>query len=169
VVTKTDNAEPVATAGLAAALRRLNPVAAELRPAEEEVGAAHLLALASASLFKATAEPRAMPAGHGRVEAVAIVADEPLDWNAFALWLTMLVHRHGERILRVKGVLALAGEERPVVVHGVRHLIHPPEHLAAWPDADRRSRLVIIADGLDGSAIRRSFRAFHRLATPVPA
>jgi len=44
--------------------------------------------------------------------------------------------------------------------HAVQHLVHTPRHLAAWRDADRRSRLLFIARGLDPAVIERSFRAF---------
>ena len=57
------------------------------------------------------------------------------------MWLTMLLNRHGDAVLRVKGILNVAGAATPVAVHGVQHLVHPPVHMAAWPDADRRSRL----------------------------
>jgi G3E family GTPase len=50
-------------------------------------------------------------------------------------------------------------------VHGVQHLVHPPIHMTAWPDADRRSRLVFIVDGLDRSVIERSLQAFLRLGS----
>jgi G3E family GTPase len=78
----------------------------------------------------------------------------------FGIWLTMLLNRHGERVLRVKGLLNVAGCTAPVAVHGVQHLVHPPLHLAAWPDSDRRSRLVFIVDGLERAAIERSLGAF---------
>ena len=65
-----------------------------------------------------------------------------------------------EKVLRVKGILNVVGSATPVAVHGVQHLVHPPVHMAAWPDADRQSRLVFIVDGLDRMAIERSLRAF---------
>jgi G3E family GTPase len=74
--------------------------------------------------------------------------------------MTMLVHRHGNELLRVKGILNIAGSETPVAIHAVQHLVHPPRHLGAWPDAERRSRIVFISRGLSPSAIQRSFRAF---------
>jgi G3E family GTPase len=76
----------------------------------------------------------------------------------------MLLHRHGDALLRVKGILNVADAAAPVTVHAVQHLVHPPRHLDAWPDEDRASRLVFIARGLDPTAIERSFRAFsaHR-------
>ena len=95
---------------------------------------------------------------------MSIVLDEPIAWAAFGVWLTMLLNRHGRNILRVKGILNLQGEQRPVAVHGVGALVHAPTHLARWPDEDRRSRLVFIVEGIDPSVIRRSLMAFNRLA-----
>jgi G3E family GTPase len=104
---------------------------------------------------------------HRHVDDVAVLAlslDEPVDWTRFGIWLTMLLHRHGSALLRVKGILNVADAATPVAVHAVQHLVHPPRHLDAWPDGDRRSRLVFIARGLDPALIERSFRAFstHR-------
>ena len=99
------------------------------------------------------------------IHAFAFTFDGPLDWTLFGLWLTMLLNRHGEKLLRVKGILNVAGSPAPVAVHGVQHLVHPPIHMAAWPDADRRSRLVFIVDGLDRGLIERSLRAFLRLGS----
>jgi len=78
----------------------------------------------------------------------------------FGVWLTMLLNRHGERVLRVKGILNVVGSPTPVAIHGVQSLVHPPVHMAAWPDGDRRSRLVFIVDGLERSAVERSLVAF---------
>lgn len=94
------------------------------------------------------------------VTSFSIVLDEPLDWTAFAIWLTMFVHRHGERVLRIKGIVNVRGSETPVAVHGVQHLIHPPLHLAAWPGDARQSSIVFIVDGLEPERVRRSLRAF---------
>ena len=117
---------------------------------------------------------------HGPINAVCLTADEPLDWAAFALWFTLLLHRHGQSILRSKGVLHLKGVPTPVVVHGVQHVVHRPTHLAAWPDDGRPStRLVLIGKGLSEERLARSFRLFLRqgdgasaervMELPVPA
>jgi G3E family GTPase len=87
----------------------------------------------------------------------------------FGVWLTMLLNRHGERVLRVKGILNVAGSPTPVAIHGVQHLVHPPVHMVAWPDGDRRSQLVFIVDGLDRTAIERSLSAFLSPARQVRA
>ena len=72
----------------------------------------------------------------------------------------MLFNRHGEALLRVKGILIVAGAVTPVAVHAVQHLVHTPLHLSAWPDADRRSRLVFITRGLHPAVVEHSLRAF---------
>ena len=101
------------------------------------------------------------PNRHGDdIEAMALTFDQPIDWIAFGLWLSMLLNRHGEQILRVKGILAIEGEPAPVAVHAVQHLVHAPVHLKAWPSADRRTRIVFICKGLNADDIRRSFAAF---------
>lgn len=87
-----------------------------------------------------------------------------LDWTAFGIWLTMLLNRHGDRVLRVKALLNVAGSAAPVVIHGVQQIVHPPVHLERWPDADRDSRLVFILRGLDPALLERSLRAFLGLA-----
>src|SRR5262249_33767545 len=94
------------------------------------------------------------------IYAFAFAFDGEIDWTRFGLWLTMLLNRHGERVPRVKGILNVAESATPVAIHGVQHLVHPPIHMAAWPDADRRSRLVFIVDGLDQALIERSLGAF---------
>jgi G3E family GTPase len=96
-------------------------------------------------------------------------AEAPLDWAAFGLWLSLLLHRHGSDILRVKGLLHVQGVDRPVVVQGVQHLVHKPVHLDAWPEGNPTTRLVFIGRNLDRAAIERSFRAFCRAGRPAEA
>jgi G3E family GTPase len=163
VLTKTDIAEAAVTARLVAQLGTMNPSAPLLSAAEPSLDAAILLQSGSGGGFRAIEEPTVGTAAHGGVVAFAIVVDEPLDWTAFGIWLTMLLNRHGERILRVKGILALAGEERPVAVHGVQHLVHAPTHLSRWPNEDHRSRVVFIVEGIEPELIRRSFSVFTGL------
>ena len=87
------------------------------------------------------------------ISAFCIIRDEPLDWEAFVAWIRILIGQHGEKLLRIKGILNIAGRDKPIAVHGVQHLFHDPAELAAWPDDDRRSRLVFITRDLDRSVI----------------
>ena len=94
------------------------------------------------------------------IRAFSIQLAEPLDWTVFGIWLTMLVHRHGSKILRLKGILNVQGSATPVAVHGVQHLIHPPVHMAAWPDAGRHSVIVFIVRNIERATVLRSLNAF---------
>jgi G3E family GTPase len=97
------------------------------------------------------------------VHACCVVFDEPLDWTAFGIWLTMLLASRGDNVLRVKGLLNV-GDSGPVVLNGVQHVVHPPAHLDEWPDRDHRSRLVFIGRGLVREELERSLGAFNRAA-----
>ena len=105
---------------------------------------------------------------HAAVTAFCFTFDAALDWTAFGVWMSMLLHRHGDRVLRMKGLLNVAGVLGPVLVNGVQHLVHPPAHLDRWPDEDRRSRVVVISTGPGREAIERSLQAFNAIANPAP-
>lgn len=172
VITKTEIADQATAARLRERLSHINPdalmfLASEVLGADAllaEADAARSAILQSASGFYCDAPSQLLTAEGMRHEAAisSFVAtiEEPIDWTGFGVWLTMLLNRHGERVLRVKGILDITGEERPVAVHGVQHLVHPPVHLDAWPTAERSSRIVFIVDGLDTNLLKRSFRAF---------
>ncbi|MSO77318.1 MAG: GTP-binding protein [Alphaproteobacteria bacterium] len=89
-----------------------------------------------------------------RIRAVCFRVTAPLDWQSVHDWLARLRAARGPDLLRVKGILNLVGEAGPVVIHGVQHVFHPPVRLAAWPDSDRRSEIVVIGRDLARSDIR---------------
>ena len=183
VLTKTDLAG--ATDDLKTALRGLNPTA-PLIDAAEPLDPDDLMASDVYDPARKSAEVRRWldqeahrmapdgrhhghdPNRHDRdIRAFCLTFDQPLDWTAFGIWLTMLLHAHGERVLRVKGILNVLGLATPVVIHGVQHVIHPPAHLERWPDSDRRSRIVFIVRNIDPAAIEESLAAFNRQAAPA--
>ena len=166
VLTKTDLASARETAAAIAALRALNPDA-PLHRATDALDAPSLLGertLLTGGFRCVPAPVGARP--HGDAVASLSLVFDAVDWTVFGLWLSMLLHRHGGTILRVKGLLAVAGTDGPVAIHGVQHLVHVPQHLPAWPEGgDRRSRLVVITRGLAPHAIERSMTAFGLLPT----
>ncbi len=97
--------------------------------------------------------------GHGAIASLALSADAPLAWEPLARWLGTLRGRHGEKLLRYKGIFDLQGEGAPVVVHGVQHIAHPPVRLRGWPEGPRRSSLVFVLDGLPAAEIEGDWRA----------
>jgi G3E family GTPase len=103
------------------------------------------------------------------MRSFAVRFEQEIDWTAFAVWLSAMVHRHGRSLLRIKGLLNIPGSPGPIVLNAVQNFIHPPQHLESWPDGDRSSRLVFIVDGLEPEAVRRSLLEFVEAATPMAA
>jgi G3E family GTPase len=157
VVTKGDLADP---GPLVQRLHRLNPAAEIVQAPFGEVEPDRLLG-------RSARDPRDVSIfEHGHedgIHAVALFLEDQLDWTAFGIWLTMLLQARGQELLRVKGLLNV-GAEGPLLLNGVQHAVHPPEHLAAWPDDDHRSRLVFIGSGYDEEELTRSLAAFNRAA-----
>ncbi len=105
-----------------------------------------------------------------RIRAFCLTFDAPLHWQAVATWLEMLIVTRGESLLRVKGVLDVIGQDRPIAIHGVQHLFHPPATLPAWPEGEaRRSRLVFIVRDLDRAVIEDGLRAFQHASAQEQA
>lgn len=156
VIRKDDLASPAELEELHGALRALNPAAS--------VAPQHAVSLELLEPAAHLTEAPATTAHGGGIHSFTIEFDgAPPDWTAFTLWLTMLLNRHGDRILRVKGLLDIAAWDHPVVLNGVQHLVHPVVHLSGWPQGTvRRSRLVFITQGIGREEIQSSCERFCR-------
>jgi G3E family GTPase len=76
----------------------------------------------------------------------------------FAIALGGLARDHGEKLLRVKGLVEFADRPGgPAAIHAVQHTMYPPHWLERWPDADATSRLVFIIRDLEPDEILRRF------------
>jgi G3E family GTPase len=159
VVTKTDLASPWM---LGRRLGALNPTAKVVEASFGEVDPGALFGGEERRLREVPVTDGAH-AEHDGVQAHCLVFEQQLDWTAFGVWLTMLLAARGGDVLRVKGLLDV-GASGPLLLNGVQHVVHPPEHLAAWPDDDRRSRIVFIGRDLDRRALEDSLAAFMRAA-----
>lgn len=101
------------------------------------------------------------------IRAFAMASEAAIPAAAFDLFIELLRSLHGPNLLRLKGIVKLEeAPDQPIVVHGVQHVFHPPTTLAAWPDGDRRTRLVCIVRDIEEKTIRELFDAF--LNTPRP-
>jgi G3E family GTPase len=195
LLTKSDLADATTRADLEARLRRLNPAAPIHAVAQGEIDPALLF---NAGLYDPTTKTSDVQAwlkaeayghedDHGHhhhhdvtphdvnrhdesIRAFCLTYERPLDWERFNSWAEMLITLYGGDILRIKGILNVAGVDEPIVIHGVQHVFHPPVRLEAWPDADRRSRIVFIVRDLKPEMFEHTLKAFNEdSAAPVAA
>jgi G3E family GTPase len=90
------------------------------------------------------------PPHHGdTVWSFTVEVDRDVDFRSFALWLSMVSQFHGEKLLRVKGLLRVENEPGPVVVQAVQHVVYPTYSMPRWPSEARSSRLVVITRGME--------------------
>ena len=186
VVTKTDLVSDDHATALRRDLARLNPTARIFDVQSDDFDAAVLLTHGVADPATKLREVQhwldaSATAGHDHdhnddlqhehgsihssdIKSFSLRLEEEIDWPAFGVWLTSLLHRHGERMLRVKGLLNVADASGPVVIHGVQHVIHPAIHLEEWPDDDHASRIVFVMQGIDPAVVERSMTTFLRAA-----
>jgi G3E family GTPase len=96
-----------------------------------------------------------------RIKAFCMTFDEPMSWATVAAAFDALVTYRGPDLLRMKGILNVKDTDKPVVIHGVQHVFHPPATLEAWPEGDdRKSRVVFITRDIAESTIRKVFASF---------
>ncbi|MBZ9857724.1 GTP-binding protein [Mesorhizobium sp. CA13] len=96
-----------------------------------------------------------------RIRTHSLVHDGPVPFSAIEMFLDLLRSTHGEHLLRMKGVIELKEDpSRPLVVHGVQKILHPPARLPSWPEGQRGTRLVLITLDMPENYVRRLFAAF---------
>lgn len=153
ILTKTDAADPAATARLAATLAALNPaaglsaaVAGVPVPLPDWRGAA----------------PLPLSATHRPVAAATLPIPPGTDWAALSLWLSALIHLHGDRLVRIKGVVRTPAGR--LLIQTVRHQIQPPEIIPEGQGQD--DLLAVIGEGADAPALAASLARFLGRAGP---
>ncbi len=195
VLAKLDLASPASTAVLGERLRRLNPGAPQIPAEYGRVDAKLLLDIGpfqpdakidvvrqwlNAEAFAPVTQDGHHHHHHGghdphdrnrhdaRIHAFCLTFARPLQWQGIGTFLEMLIATRGESLLRIKGLLNLAGQDRPLVIHGVQHVFHEPLLLRGWPPGDdRHSRIVFITRDLDRHVVEDGIAAFERAAAPI--
>ena len=181
VLTKTDLADEKQRARIVARLRALNPAAAILDAVKGEATAKRLLNCglydperkipdvkkwlateAYADVHTHHHEHHHDPNRHDEhISAFVLTADAAIPAGTLDMFLELLRATHGDKLLRLKGIVKLAEmPDTPVVVHGVQHVFHPTARLERWPDDDHRTRLVFITRDLPERTVAELFEAF---------
>ena len=174
VVTKADRVQDESLRALEQRLRSLNPAAPILRAANGAVEPGAILdsgiydaegKLENVERWLMSRRYRPLPADSAwpsvplrrhdeRVRSFAIVYDQPVSGTRLWQGLETLLESSGESILRVKGIVNVLNQAQPRVIHIVQHVLYPVTTLPAWPDEDRRTRLVFIVRDLEPGAVR---------------
>ena len=191
VLTKTDLLRSEDSAArrdaLIARLRKLNPAAPILDAA---AGEATVSALTGCGLYDPDRKipdvsrwlaDEAIAAAHAhhhhhhhdvnrhdeRVQAFTLATDRAIPAAMLDLFLELLRSTHGPNLLRMKAIVNIEETpDRPMVLHGVQHVLHPATQLDAWPDADHRTRMVFIVRDIEPRVIRELFDAFLGYTMP---
>ncbi|QSY94140.1 GTP-binding protein [Rhizobium bangladeshense] len=105
------------------------------------------------------------------IRSFSIVEEKPIDPMALDMFIDLLRSAHGDKLLRMKAIVSVSDRpDRPLVLHGVQSIFHPPVRLPAWPDPnDRRTRMVLITKDLPEAFVKDLFDAFlgkPRIDTP---
>jgi len=105
-----------------------------------------------------------------RIRAFCLESDKLMPKSGFDLFLNLLREAHGPHLLRVKGIIGLDDEpDRPVVIHGVQHVFHPPMSLDHWPNGERRTRIVFILKDMEPKFVEGLWQAFTGGVAPDQA
>jgi G3E family GTPase len=187
VLNKTDLVTAAELAAVEARLRRLNPLAKIHHAQRSNVALDAILGRGGFDLARITAlEPEFLNPAHGEaghvhddaceadghdhhdhhdhvhdddIKGVSLRLARPLDANKVNRWLSDLLAAKGPDILRAKGILDVAGEDRRLVFQAV-HMILEGDLQRPWTAADvRESRMVFIGRDLDEAALRAGFEA----------
>ena len=92
-----------------------------------------------------------------RISSLVLRTDKPLDIDSLSAFMNELLEDHGKQLLRYKGVLSIAGEDRRLVFQGVLKL-YGFDWDSEWAEGEaRESVMVFIADDLPEAKIREGF------------
>jgi G3E family GTPase len=96
------------------------------------------------------------------IRSFSIIEEQPINPMALEMFIDLLRSAHGEKLLRMKAIVAVSDRpDKPVVLHGVQNIFHPPVRLPAWPNPeDRRTRMVLITKDLPENFVKGLFDAF---------
>lgn len=191
LISKLDLAGEGAEADLRAAIAGMNPVAEIRRVDDPALSVAALLTRAGFDPADPRADPRPWlgvdgheaaahgHAGHGHghdhhgshglhrhgIESFVLVRDEPFTRAALQFLFDGIQQNLGTGLLRVKGLVNVAEEPgRPAVIQGAQHLLHTMTWLERWPDADERTRVVFITQGVAREALSQMIELLDRVA-----
>ena len=103
---------------------------------------------------------------HGAdIRSFCLVRETPVSLHALQLFLDAIARDSGPNLLRVKGLVNVAGEpDTPAVIQGAQQVFHSLDWLSEWPSDDRRTRIVFITRGIEAAHVEDAFALIERVA-----
>ena len=157
-LSKTEISNQKQTRILGQRIQALNPAASVTRSMEPSFSPEALWRDDNKTSFSPGAR-RGQSGGYGgkashdqRFSTFLLSWPEAVVWDDFTAWLEALLIARGDSIHRLKGLLKVAGEARPVVVQGVQHSFYPPTKLNKWPRGAAKTELVFITSDFNKQA-----------------
>jgi G3E family GTPase len=163
VISKTDIADGKSVKALTAMLEDLNPRAVIDAAVKGDIDPKCLIDTGQADAIERHSGFVAEASHSDGIVSFVMRDEAPLVWPVFQRTIETLIALRGPDLLRIKGLLNLAGSKGPVVFQAVQHLIHPPVELAAWPGQDHASRVVFITRGVNEGQVEDLFKACRAL------
>jgi G3E family GTPase len=163
ILNKTDLVSAEGLKDVEDRIRRINPTASILKTQRCDLEIASLLERRAFDLNRILeVEPDFLEEEHDHehddhVTSFSLIEREPMDPEKFFRWLQTTVQAFGMDMLRMKGIIAFAGDDDRYVVQGV-HMLMEGDHQRSWKDGEERvSRLVFIGRNLPKDIISDGF------------
>jgi G3E family GTPase len=190
IITKTDIADDNTVDRLQQRLEAMNPFALITKATNGELDPALLANIGPQSVTARSEElgrwlNAIVPESHGAetgglvrqriapaagahdaaIHAFCLWFDKPFTWDGLNAALQALMSLRGPDLLRVKGIVHVAGEHGSVVLQGAQHVFHPPVTLERGHDTDPRSRIIFIVRNIPRESIEALFAAVGALGS----
>jgi G3E family GTPase len=177
LLNKCDLSDAVTQERVESRLRAINPGAALLRGSRARVDVTALLNAGHYDLsdrlkqdsrighdhehehkHKHAHGDEADPMHDASITSVGITSDGEMDGAQLVAWLAGLVLARGVDLFRIKGVFALQGDPRKVVIQSVHHVFINDGQAGEWGEQPRRCSVVFIGRNLDRAQLNREFQ-----------
>ena len=100
------------------------------------------------------------------IENFVLTRESPLTREEAQFLLDGIAQNLGAGLLRVKGLVNIAEEPgRPAVIQGAQHLLHTMTWLDRWPDADHRTRIIFITQGIPRDSLKDVIDLLDRVSS----
>ena len=168
LLTKTDLARPQQLAALKEKLIEINPGATQHKIQHGQIEPDYII---DVGLFDPTgkrAEPQRWlraplpPRGmlpqkshNDEISSFTVTLPSPINWRDLKPVILKLCQTHGEKLLRLKGIIHAADLDNPLAIHAVHFTPYPPTELEGWIEDEPTNRIVLIGKSLDEQAIRK--------------